>query len=102
VFVGVAELTVAIPGARSLKERRSVVNAMKGRIQSRFNASVSEVGDPELWQRAVIGVSVVGGEASRVTGALDAILRVAEAVRDGQILEVRKDVVPWSFGEWKP
>lgn len=100
--MGVVELTVAIPGARSLKARRSVVNAVKGRIQSRFNAAVSEVGDPELWQRAVLGVSVVGNDATRLEEALDAILRVAESVPDGQIVGARRDVVPWSFEEWSP
>ena len=69
--VGTLRLELHIPASDSLKAKRSVVNRVKERVRSRFNASVAEVGHQELWQRAVVGVAIVGEEP----GVLDRVLR---------------------------
>jgi len=97
MFVGVAVIDILVPHSGSLKAKRSVVNSLKGRIQSRLKVSVSEVGDPELWQRASVAVAAVGADAARVEETLDAARRLAESLRDGRIIGYHADVVPWSF-----
>ena len=97
MFVGVAELAVIIPHSGSLKAKRSALNSMKGRIKSRFNAAVSEVGGQDLWQRATLGVTVVGGEPGLLEETLRAIRRVAEGVEAARIVDFRLDVVPWPW-----
>jgi uncharacterized protein YlxP (DUF503 family) len=64
-------LEIHIPASDSLKAKRSVMNRVKERIRSRFNASVAEIDHQDLWQRATLGVAVVGGES----GILDRVLR---------------------------
>ncbi len=97
MFVGVAEFTVFIPHSGSLKAKRSVVNSIKGRICSRYAAAVSEIDDHDRWQRATMGVAIVGGDPGVLEETLRAIRRVAEGSREGQIVDYRQDVVPWSF-----
>jgi uncharacterized protein YlxP (DUF503 family) len=99
VFVGVAEISVFIPHAGSLKAKRSVVNSLKGRIRSRFPVAVSEVGEPDVWQRAELAVALCGNDAGRVEETLRAVARLAEGTRDGRIVDVRVEVVPWPLGE---
>ncbi len=99
MFVGVAEFAVFIPHSGSLKAKRSALNSMKGRIKSRFNAAVSEVDGQDLWQRATLGVSVVGADPGLLEETLRAIRRVAERVEAARIVDFRLSVVPWSFGE---
>lgn len=48
-----------IPQARSLKQKRSAVKSLIGRLRARLNASVAEAGYLNEWQRAVIAVSLV-------------------------------------------
>ena len=57
--VGILQAELMIVAAHSLKEKRKVVKSLKERLFSRFNVSVAEVGAQDLWQRAVIGVSLV-------------------------------------------
>lgn len=95
MFVGIAEISVFIPHSGSLKAKRSVVNSLKERIRSRFPVAVSEVGEPDVWQRAELAVALCGNEAGRVEETLRAVVRVASGVRDGRILDVRVEVVPW-------
>lgn len=81
--VGTLEVHLFIRESRSLKGRRSVVKSLKDRIRSRYNVSVSEVGDLEAWQRAVLGVAVVTNERrfaneilSKVVGLIGSDVRV--------------------------
>lgn len=72
-------LELHIPASDSLKAKRSVVNRVKERIRSRFNASVAEVDHQELWQRAAIGVAIVGEERGVVDRVLHDILACVES-----------------------
>ena len=58
--VGVLRLTLFIPENHSLKGKRSVLRRIKARVSERFNVSIAECDDHDLWQRAVLGVSQVG------------------------------------------
>jgi uncharacterized protein YlxP (DUF503 family) len=64
-------LELHLPASDSLKAKRSVLNHVKERIRTRFNAAVAEVDHQDLWQRAALGVAVVGGESA----VLDKVLR---------------------------
>jgi len=73
--VGIARLTLFLPEAHSLKEKRMVLRRIKDRAQQKFNLSIAEVGDNDLWQRAVLGIAVVGNGRRFVESALDEIIR---------------------------
>jgi hypothetical protein len=51
---------------------------VKERVRHRFNASIAEVGHQDLWQRATLGVAVVGESAPVLDRALHEILAVVE------------------------
>jgi uncharacterized protein YlxP (DUF503 family) len=73
--VGIARLTLFLPEAHSLKEKRMVLRRVKDRAQQKFNLSIAEVGENDLWQRAVLGIAVVGNGRRFVESALDEIIR---------------------------
>ena len=54
MFVGVLRLRLHIPGARSLKDKRSVVRSLKERAQSRLKVSIAEVAMLDHPQHAVL------------------------------------------------
>ena len=83
MVVGVLRLTLRIEGAASLKDKRQVVRKVVDRLRSRFNVSVAEVGDNDLWQRARIGISAVANDHSFVNEVLDKCTRDA-----GKIAEI--------------
>ena len=72
--VGIARVTMFVAGSHSLKEKRSVVRRVKDLVQKKFNVSIAEVGENDVWQRAVIGLSLVGNERRFVESQLDEVL----------------------------
>ncbi len=79
MVVGVATIKVHLPGAGSLKGKRAVLNSVKGRVRSRFNASIAEVDDLDLWQRATLGVAVVSNDRGHVNSLLEKIRATVES-----------------------
>jgi uncharacterized protein YlxP (DUF503 family) len=77
MVVGVLRLTLSIPGAASLKDKRQVLRKVTDRLRSRFNVSVAEVGDNDVWQRALIGICAVANDHSFVNQVLDKCVRDA-------------------------
>lgn len=73
--VGIARLTLFIPDSHSLKEKRMVLRRVKDRTRGKFNVAVAEVEDNDVWQRAVLGLAVVGNEGRFVESALDEVIR---------------------------
>jgi hypothetical protein len=73
MHVGVLRIHFRVYDARSLKDKRQVVQSLKGRIQSRFNVSVAEIGDQDVWTSCELGVAMIGSDRRYVNGALDKI-----------------------------
>ena len=74
MIIGVMTAHLAMPGIGSLKEKRSIVKGVIGRLQSRFNVSVSEVDLQDTRQMAVLGMAVVSNDSRFVEEQLDTIL----------------------------
>ena len=74
MLVGVMKAQMFLPGVSSLKEKRHIVKAVIGRLQSRFNVSISEVEHQDSHTSAVLGMAVVSNERAFIDQQLDAIL----------------------------
>ncbi len=87
MLVGVSEIELFIPASNSLKEKRFVLESLKKRIRQRFNVSISEVGDNEKWQRAVLGVSIVANESKFIDKVIAQVINFIEL--DGRVELIR-------------
>jgi len=74
MLVGVMTATMYLQGISSLKDKRHIVKSVIGRLQSRFNVSVSEVEHQDSHTSAVLGLAVVSNERAFIDQQLDAIL----------------------------
>jgi uncharacterized protein YlxP (DUF503 family) len=80
MIVGICHLDVIIPENHSLKGKRQVVKKIIDRVRNRFNISIAEVGDNELWQRSQLGLSIVGNDRRFVNSYLDRVVNFIEAL----------------------
>lgn len=78
MFVGVARVTLQIPDSGSLKSKRQILRRVTDRVKARFNVSVAEVDDNDLWQKATLALAVVGNDQRHVNEQLDKILHHVE------------------------
>ncbi len=73
MIIGVMTANLHLQGIGSLKEKRSIIKSVMGRLQSRFNISISEVEHNDSKIMAVIGVAIVGNDTSFINTQLDAV-----------------------------
>jgi len=74
MVVGVVTWDLHLNGCASLKDKRRILQSLKDRLHERFNVSVAETADHELWQRAELTCAVVATDrrhAESVLGAAD-------------------------------
>jgi uncharacterized protein YlxP (DUF503 family) len=71
--LGTLVIYLHIPQSRSLKAKRHVINGIKDRLKNKFNISIAEVGDNDLWQRCTLGIAVVANERKFIDSVLDQI-----------------------------
>jgi len=79
LVLGTCRIHLFIPSAGSLKSKRSVVKSLKDRLRSRFNVSVAELEENDLWQRCVLGVAVVSNDRRYADQVLAAVLRTVQS-----------------------
>ena len=79
MIIGVLTLQLYLGEANSLKDKRRILKSIIDRIKNRFNVSVAEVDQQDLWQNATIGISMVSCEQAHVSKVLAAIVRFVEA-----------------------
>jgi uncharacterized protein YlxP (DUF503 family) len=73
--VGIARVTLFLGEAHSLKEKRMVLRRIKDQTRNKFNVSIAQVSEDDRWQRAVLGIALVGSDRRFVESALDEVLR---------------------------
>ena len=75
MFVCVARVGLDIPAAGSLKAKRQVLRRVTDRVKAKFNVAVAEVEDNDVWNRAVVALSVVGNERKHVNEMMEKIVQ---------------------------
>ena len=73
MIVGILTMTLYLHENHSLKGKRSVLRAIKGRVSNKFNVSIAECDDHDNWQRTTLGVAQVGNDRKHVDRSLRAV-----------------------------
>ena len=60
--VGICKIKLRLPDNTSLKGKRQVVKSVVARLKNKFNISVAEVENNDLWQLATIGIAVISND----------------------------------------
>ena len=60
--VGICKVKLRLPDNLSLKGKRQVVKSVTARLKNKFNVSVAEVEDNDLWQLATLGICFVSND----------------------------------------
>ena len=93
MYVGFARYDFLVPASGSLKDKRSVVRALKERIRTRVHAAVAEVDHQDLRQRGAIGVSCVSESSFHARKMLQEIERSIRSQYAIEVLSVETEVM---------
>ncbi len=93
--VGVCRIKLRLPENLSLKGKRRVLKSITTRVRSKFNVSVAEVDDQNLWQLATLGICCVSNN-KRYTN--EVLSKVVDFIVDGrfevEILDYEIEILP--------
>ena len=87
MIVGSLRVRLLIRESRSLKDKRQVIKSIKDRLRNSFNVSVAEVEAEDHRQLAVLGLAMVGNEASHVKAVLQKILAALRSHPVAELLD---------------
>jgi uncharacterized protein len=92
MIVGSLRVRLLVREARSLKDKRQVVQSVKDRLRDRFNVSVAEVEAQDHRQLAVLGVAMVSNEAGHVKAAFEQIVAALRVHPVAELLDHQMEV----------
>jgi len=82
MIVGVMTAQLCMQGIASLKEKRSIVKSVIGRLKSRFNISIAEVDRQDSKILAVIAIAMVSNETRFIDQQFDSVIAFMQ--KDGR------------------
>ncbi|GBD12308.1 hypothetical protein HRbin24_00312 [bacterium HR24] len=92
--VGLCRIWLRLPENHSLKGKRQAVRSLTSRLQNRFNVSVAEVDDHDLWQMVSIGISCVTNSERHAHEVLAAVVDYVRSQRvDMELVDYRTEVI---------
>lgn len=80
MVVGVLKLNLRLPENHTLKGKRGVLKRIQAQVANQFNISVTECGDQDLWQSAVLGFGVVGTSQPILEATLQKVVEFVEVM----------------------
>ena len=92
MVIGVCTIEMHIPESGSLKTKRHSLKSLKDRIRAKFNVSVAEVDDNDLWQKASLAVAAVSNDRSHLNQTLDHVLNLVRSVPDVNLLDYHIEI----------
>jgi hypothetical protein len=85
--IGVLTLELRIESSHSLKEKRHVVQSLKDRLRHKFNVSVAEIDNQDLWQRATVAAVTVSSDRENAEKVLRSVEEEAAGLVGSALVE---------------
>ncbi len=93
MVVGVCTIELFIPQSGSLKRKRQILQSIKTKIKNRFNVAIAEVGEQDLWQKAILGVTTVANDRSFVNEVMDKVVGLISSYPEVQIVHHQLELI---------
>tara|TARA_R110000868_G_scaffold241497_2_gene496285 strand:- start:23184 stop:23552 length:369 start_codon:yes stop_codon:yes gene_type:complete len=93
MVIGVLQIELDIPGAMSLKDKRRVVKSIKDSCHRHHMVSVAEVGALDVWNKAMLGVSVVSNSGMVAGRTLDRVMDRVRSVLDCEVVNCSREIL---------
>jgi len=72
--MGYCVIKFALFGNHSLKGKRKILKSIKDRLKGKFNISVSEIGNQDIWQTMLIGIAAIGPDSAYIDSMLNQVV----------------------------
>ena len=95
MIIGVCKIKLRIPENMSLKGKRRVIKSIIAQLKNRFNVSVAEVDDQQLWQIATLGVCSLSNDSRYANEVLSKVVNFVSNGRfEVEMLDYKIEIIP--------
>ena len=96
MYVGCCSIKFFLHGNHSLKGKRRVVRTLKDRLKNRFNVSVAEIGNQDVWQSLHIGIVAVNSDPKYLEGQINKVVDAIEKMHLAEITDCQTQITQLS------
>jgi uncharacterized protein YlxP (DUF503 family) len=93
MVVGVGVIDLMVHESSSLKTKRRVVKSILGRVRSKFDLSIAEVGDQDKWQKSRLGFAVVSNDGGHAHRMLETVIGFVENLHLAEVIYADIEIV---------
>jgi len=92
--IGTCKVRFRLPENDSLKGKRQTLRSITERVKNRFNVSIAEVDDHELWQVFTLGIACVSTSAQHANEIISKVVDFIEKSRfDVEMLDYHIEII---------
>ncbi|WP_105617583.1 DUF503 domain-containing protein [Vallitalea okinawensis] len=84
------EIQLYIFDAYSLKDKRRVIKSLMERIRKRFNVSIAEIAEHELWNKTTIGFACVSNSNTQCEQVIETIINFIDYDERCEITKIER------------
>lgn len=95
MIVGTLKIRLVLRESHSLKDKRRVLKSLKDTLSNKFNISVAETDEQDVWQTAEIGVAAVGSDGPFVQSVLTNVVNYVRFFGGVELVDSQQEI----FGE---
>lgn len=92
MIVGVLRVELSLPGSRSLKDKRRVLQSLLDRLHQTFNVSAAEIDHQDRRRHAEVAVSCVSSSGAHANAILSKVLETVEREADVVVTGVEMEL----------
>lgn len=92
MIVGTIKIKIYAPWVHSLKEKRSIVKSIISKVQNKFNVSISEVDEQDIYKTIVLGIACVTDSTKVANSIIDNIIFFIEENTEAEIINIIREI----------
>ena len=92
MIVGTLKIRLVLRESHSLKDKRRVLKSLKDTLSNKFNISVAETDEQDVWQTAEIGVASVGTDAPFVQSVLTNVVNYVRFFGGVELVDTEQEL----------
>jgi len=92
VIVGTLKLRLVLRESHSLKDKRRVIKSLKDTLSNKFNISVAETDEQDVWQTAQVGVAAVGTDGPFVQSVLTSVVNYVRFFGGVELVDAQQEL----------
>lgn len=91
--IGILNLVLYMPDSRSLKNKRQILHSLKANLKNRFNISISQIGDEDKWQKAILAVVGVEKDKDTMHSNLSKVINFIENFHQVELINHQTELI---------